>query len=118
MPTLAKPIARFFPIPAKLERRIAELEAALDERGDEVARLNQAIAERDARIAALEKTELELYILRSDHQRTVELADRSRKRVSELEESLDGALQEQDQLAAELARSRAAMRGALEQLGV
>jgi hypothetical protein len=53
MPAPTKPIARLFPILARLERRIAEPEAALGERGDKVARLNQAIAERDARNAAL-----------------------------------------------------------------
>ena len=50
--------------------------------------------------------ELELYVLRSDHQRKVDLADRTRKRVAELEQELADVSRERDRLAAEIAAAR------------
>lgn len=96
-------LLRTLPPVAALDRRCTGLEAALDERDGEIARLKAALAERDARIATLEAAELELYVLRSDHQRTVELADRTRRRVAELEQALADLSPGREKPAAEVA---------------
>ena len=51
MRTLSKTIARVFPPVTTLGRRTAELRATLGERAGEIARLNEAVAQRDGRIA-------------------------------------------------------------------
>lgn len=72
----------------RLRRRVSELAAAVERLSEENRRLE---ADKASAEAALSDQKLELYVLRSDHQRTVDLLARMRDRLTEMETAKSNA---------------------------
>lgn len=70
----------------RLRRRVGELALAVERLSEENRRLEAGKASAEA---ALADQKIEMYVLRSDHQRTVDLLARMRDRLTEMETTSD-----------------------------
>ncbi|SOR28222.1 protein of unknown function [Methylorubrum extorquens] len=72
----------------RLRMRVGELAAAVERLSEENRRLE---AEKASAEATASDRKLEIYVLRSDHQRTIDILARMRDRLTELETTKSNA---------------------------